>query len=124
MLKVTKPRGFNDLAPKEFEHKSNLLDEIKNIFKSYFFKEIETPIVEKKELFIRSVGEETDIVNKEMFTFQDRKGEHLVLRPEGTAGCLRFAIAYLIQVQLNYPTQDQCLDMNDLKRDAQGNSFK
>jgi len=92
MSKVTKPRGFNDLDPSEFEHKSNLLDEIKNIFNSYFFKEIETPIVEKKELFIRSVGEETDIVNKEMFTFQDRKGEDLVLRPEGTAGCLRFAI--------------------------------
>ena len=92
MSKVTKPRGFNDLDPSEFEHKSNLLDEIKNIFNSYFFKEIETPIVEKKELFIRSVGQETDIVNKEMFTFQDRKGEDLVLRPEGTAGCLRFAI--------------------------------
>ena len=92
MSKVTKPRGFNDLDPSEFEHKSNLLDEIKNIFNSYFFREIETPIVEKKELFIRSVGEETDIVNKEMFTFQDRKGDDLVLRPEGTAGCLRFAI--------------------------------
>ena len=92
MSKVTKPRGFNDLDPSEFEHKSNLLDVIKNIFNSYFFREIETPIVEKKELFIRSVGEETDIVNKEMFTFQDRKGDDLVLRPEGTAGCLRFAI--------------------------------
>ena len=92
MSKVTKPRGFNDLDPSEFEHKSNLLDEIKSIFNSYFFREIETPIVEKKELFIRSVGEETDIVNKEMFTFQDRKGDDLVLRPEGTAGCLRFAI--------------------------------
>ena len=92
MSKVTKPRGFNDLDPSEFEHKSNLLNEIKTIFNSYFFKEIETSIVEKKELFIRSVGQETDIVNKEMFTFQDRKGEDLVLRPEGTAGCLRFAI--------------------------------
>ena len=92
MSKVTKPRGFYDLDPNEFEHKSNLLDVIKNIFNSYFFREIETPIVEKKELFIRSVGEETDIVNKEMFTFQDRKGDDLVLRPEGTAGCLRFAI--------------------------------
>ena len=92
MSKITKPRGFNDLDPSEFEHKSNLLDVIKNIFNSYFFREIETPIVEKKELFIRSVGEETDIVNKEMFTFQDRKGDDLVLRPEGTAGCLRFAI--------------------------------
>ena len=81
MSKVTKPRGFNDLDPSEFEHKSNLLNEIKTIFDSYFFKEIETSIVEKKELFIRSVGEETDIVNKEMFTFQDRKGEDLVLRP-------------------------------------------
>ena len=92
MSKITKPRGFNDLDPNEFEHKSNLLDVIKNIFNSYFFREIETPIVEKKELFIRSIGEETDIVNKEMFTFQDRKGDDLVLRPEGTAGCLRFAI--------------------------------
>ena len=92
MSKVTKPRGFYDLDPNEFEHKSNLLDVIKNIFNSYFFREIETPIVEKKELFIRSIGEETDIVNKEMFTFQDRKGDDLVLRPEGTAGCLRFAI--------------------------------
>ena len=92
MSKITKPRGFNDLDPNEFEHKSNLLDVIKNIFNSYFFREIETPIVEKKELFIRSVGEETDIVNKEMFAFQDRKGDDLVLRPEGTAGCLRFAI--------------------------------
>ena len=92
MSKVTKPRGFNDLNPHDFEHKSNLLNEIKDILNSYFFREIETPIVEKKDLFIRSVGKETDIVNKEMFSFQDRKGEDLVLRPEGTAGCLRFAI--------------------------------
>ena len=78
MSKVTKPRGFNDLNPHDFEHKSNLLNEIKDILNSYFFREIETPIVEKKDLFIRSVGKETDIVNKEMFSFQDRKGEDLV----------------------------------------------
>ena len=62
---------------------------IRDVLASYGYSEIRMPIVEKTELFKRSIGEVTDIVEKEMYTFEDRNGDSLTLRPEGTAGCLR-----------------------------------
>ena len=62
---------------------------VQSVLRSYCYREIRLPIVEKTELFSRSIGAGTDIVNKEMYTFRDRNGELLTLRPEGTAGCVR-----------------------------------
>jgi histidyl-tRNA synthetase len=85
-------RGLRDILPEELSQWRNVEYRAREIFKRYNYKEIETPILELAEVFARSVGEETDIVRKEMYTFKD-KGERLVaLRPEGTAPVVR---AYL-----------------------------
>ena len=62
------------------------------MLESYGYQEMRLPIIEKTELFKRSIGEVTDIVEKEMYTFEDRNGDSLTLRPEGTAGCVRACI--------------------------------
>lgn len=67
---------------------------IREVMASYGYSEIRLPIVEKTELFKRSIGEVTDIVEKEMYTFDDRNGDSLTLRPEGTAGCLRACLEH------------------------------
>ena len=67
---------------------------IREVLSSYGYSEIRLPIVEKTELFKRSIGEVTDIVEKEMYTFEDRNGDSLTLRPEGTAGCLRACLEH------------------------------
>jgi histidyl-tRNA synthetase len=67
---------------------------IREVLASYGYSEIRLPIVEKTELFKRSIGEVTDIVEKEMYTFEDRNGDSLTLRPEGTAGCLRACLEH------------------------------
>ena len=67
---------------------------IREVLSSYGYSEIRMPIVEKTELFKRSIGEVTDIVEKEMYTFDDRNGDSLTLRPEGTAGCLRACLEH------------------------------
>ena len=82
-------RGFHDLFGEElkrFRYVSNL---IREKLRLYNFEEIILPVVEYLEVFQRSIGEATDIVQKEMFAFQDRKGRWLALRPEGTAGAVR-----------------------------------
>ncbi len=61
----------------------------RSVLEAYAYREIRMPIVEQTELFKRSIGEVTDIVEKEMYTFADRNGDSLTLRPEGTAGCVR-----------------------------------
>lgn len=67
---------------------------IKEVLSAYGYSEIRLPVLEKTELFKRSIGEVTDIVEKEMYTFEDRNGDSLTLRPEGTAGCLRACIEH------------------------------
>jgi histidyl-tRNA synthetase len=87
-------RGMNDILPSEtrlWQHVENMLQEILH---SYGFDEIRLPIVEKTELFKRTIGEATDIVEKEMYTFADRNDGNLTLRPEGTAGCVRAGIEH------------------------------
>ena len=85
-------RGMNDLLPDTLTYWHFFEREVKRILHSYGYAEIRTPIVEKTALFIRSIGEITDIVEKEMYTFTDRNGDSLTLRPENTAGCVRAVI--------------------------------
>ena len=85
-------RGMRDILPDETPYWQFLESAVKNVFSAYGYQEIRFPIVEKTELFKRSIGEVTDIVEKEMYTFEDRNGDSLTLRPEGTAVCVRAAI--------------------------------
>src|SRR5210317_1363007 len=82
-------RGMNDILPEQSSVWQFAEDTIRAVLESYGFREIRMPIVEKTELFKRSIGEVTDIVEKEMYTFDDRNGDSLTLRPEGTASCVR-----------------------------------
>jgi histidyl-tRNA synthetase len=90
-VKVTAIRGFSDILPGEVETWQWVETKAREILSAYNFAEIRIPIVEKTELFSRSLGETTDIVEKEMYTFADHdaKGSLLTLRPEGTAGVVR-----------------------------------
>ena len=91
MSKVQTLRGMNDISPEETKGWSYVENILKSVFESYGYDEIRFPIVEKTELYTRS-NEAADIVTKEMYTFEDKGGESISLRPEGTAGCVRAAI--------------------------------
>jgi histidyl-tRNA synthetase len=82
-------RGMNDILPGESAAWQFLEATLRRVISSYGYREIRLPLLEKTELFKRSIGEVTDIVEKEMYTFDDRNGDSLTLRPEGTAGCVR-----------------------------------
>ncbi len=85
-------RGMHDALPEQTPQWQFLEETAQDILQRYGYREIRTPIVERTELFERSIGETTDIVSKEMYTFEDRSGDRLTLRPEGTAGCVRAGI--------------------------------
>lgn len=85
-------KGFKDILPGESELWQSIEQQARAIFDDFGFREIRLPLLEKTELFARSIGESTDIVEKEMYTFQDRSGDLLTMRPEATAGIVR---AYL-----------------------------
>lgn len=87
-------RGMNDILPEHAALWQTLQQAVTEVFASYGYNEIRLPIVERTDLFARSIGEVTDIVEKEMYSFEDRGGESLSLRPEGTAGCVRAAIQH------------------------------
>lgn len=91
MAKIQAIRGMNDLLPKQSPVWQYLENQVKQVLSVYGYSEIRMPIVEQTELFKRSIGEVTDIVEKEMYTFEDRNGDSLTLRPEGTACCVRAA---------------------------------
>ncbi|WP_421131992.1 histidine--tRNA ligase [Alteromonas sp. A079] len=82
-------RGMNDCLPEISGTWQKVESAIRQVVASYGYQEIRTPIVESTDLFKRSIGEVTDIVEKEMYTFEDRNGDSLTLRPEGTASCVR-----------------------------------
>ncbi|MFK8068311.1 MAG: histidine--tRNA ligase [Gammaproteobacteria bacterium] len=82
-------KGMNDILPDETALWLYLEDTIRGVFESYGYRQIRMPILEQTSLFKRSIGEATDIVEKEMYTFEDRGGDSLTLRPEGTAGTVR-----------------------------------
>jgi histidyl-tRNA synthetase len=85
---------MNDILPEMTPYWQTVETSLKQILDSYGYQEIRLPILEKTELFKRSIGEVTDIVEKEMYTFDDRNGDSLTLRPEGTAGCVRAAMKH------------------------------
>jgi len=87
-------RGMNDILPGESPLWQSLETTVREVLAAYGYHEVRLPILEKTELFARSIGEVTDIVEKEMYTFADRNGESLTLRPEGTAGCVRACIEH------------------------------
>ncbi len=91
------PKGTHDLLPGDSERFAAVEAEARRVFGSYGYGEIRTPVFESTELFARSVGETTDIVHKEMYTFPDRKGRSLTLRPENTAGVVRALVEKGIQ---------------------------
>ncbi|NQZ29064.1 MAG: histidine--tRNA ligase [Mycoplasmatales bacterium] len=84
-----RPKGTKDIYGQRQEYRTLVLKTLEGIASFYNFKEIETPIFESIDLFKRSVGETSDIVAKEMYEFNDKKGREFVLRPEGTAGTIR-----------------------------------
>lgn len=89
---IQKPKGTKDLLPEESYKWQDVEAKVKKVLESYDFKEIRVPVFEHTELFQRGVGETTDVVQKEMYTFDDKGGRSITLRPEGTAGVVR---AYL-----------------------------
>lgn len=87
-------RGFKDILPDGVEIWQHIEKTAASLFESFGFSEIRLPILERTELFSRSIGEDTDIVEKEMYTFADRKGDLLTLRPEATASAVRSYIQH------------------------------
>jgi histidyl-tRNA synthetase len=91
-LRIQAIRGMRDILPDATARWQQLETVLRDTLTSYGYGEIRLPLLERTELFSRSVGEQTDIVEKEMYTFDDRGGESITLRPEGTAGCVRAAL--------------------------------
>ena len=85
-------RGMNDLLPEALSLWQRIEQTAEMVLGAYGYREIRFPVLEKTELYKRSIGEVTDIVEKEMYTFEDRNGDSLTLRPEGTAGCVRAGV--------------------------------
>lgn len=93
-MSLTAIKGCNDILPGESERWQYLEQAARRIFERYGFSEIRVPIMEKTELFCRSIGDATDIVEKEMYTFTDKGDNSVTLRPEGTAGVMRAFIEH------------------------------
>ncbi|WP_226610590.1 histidine--tRNA ligase [Marinobacter nauticus] len=91
LAKIQAIRGMNDILPDQTPVWQYVESTVRRVLGQYGYQEIRMPVVEHTELFKRSIGEVTDIVEKEMYTFEDRNGDSLTLRPEGTAGCVRAA---------------------------------
>lgn len=87
-------RGMRDILPEQSASWQHIETTVRQLFNSYGYKELRTPIIEPTDLFVRTIGEVTDIVEKEMYTFKDRNEDSLTLRPEGTAGCVRAGIQH------------------------------
>jgi len=95
-MKIPSVKGFHDVLPGESGRWAMLEQRAREVFAAYNFQEIRIPIVERTDLFQRSIGETTDIVEKEMYTFADRDGTSLTLRPEGTASVVRAYVAHAL----------------------------
>ncbi|QOC23984.1 histidine--tRNA ligase [Wenzhouxiangella sp. AB-CW3] len=94
MNNIQSIRGMHDILPEQSPLWRWLEKRVSNAFAAYDFQEIRIPMLEKAEVFTRAIGQATDVVEKEMYTFEDRNGELLSLRPEGTAGVVRSAIQH------------------------------
>ena len=98
-MSVTAVRGTKDLLPDDLIIWRRVESVAQEIFERFGYREIRTPIFEKTELFVRGVGEGTDIVDKEMYTFEDRGGRSISLRPEGTASVVRACLEHKLLQQ-------------------------
>ncbi len=94
--KINSIKGFQDILPENSFLYKIIEQKLSIMMNGYGISEIRTPLLERQELFNRSIGESTDIVNKEMYSFEDKNGEHVCLRPEGTAGILRSMLQHNI----------------------------
>ncbi len=94
MSRINAIRGMNDILPEATPRWQQLESTLRNMMQRYGYREIRLPVVEPTPLFKRAIGEVTDIVEKEMYSFEDRSGESLTLRPEGTAGCVRACLEH------------------------------
>lgn len=94
MAKFQSVRGFNDVLPADAPAWRALHDTAARVFDAYGYAEIRLPLLERTELYVRSIGEATDVVEKEMFTFKDRENDSLTLRPEFTAGIVRAGVEH------------------------------
>src|SRR5690625_7666245 len=104
-MKINAPRGTVDLLPEDTKKWQYVEKKLREISYAYNYDEIRTPLFEHPEVFNRSVGDTTDIVQKEMYTFNDRGGRRLTLRPEGTAGVVRAFVQnkmYVVTIAPNY----------------------
>jgi len=101
MSTIQKIKGFADLIPPEVDKYVLLEDRAREHFCRYGYREMRIPMLERTELFARSIGDDTDVVQKEMYTFTDKKGRSLTLRPEATAGVVRAYIENSLQTREN-----------------------
>ncbi|WP_088810033.1 MULTISPECIES: histidine--tRNA ligase [Listeria] len=104
-MKIQLPRGTRDILPEEVQKWHFLEDKFREICENYRYEEIRTPIFEHTELFERGVGDSTDIVSKEMYTFHDKKNRSLTLRPEGTASVVRAFVEHKMFGDVNQPVK-------------------
>ena len=98
-MSITGIKGMNDILPGDVETWQHLEEQARRVFGAFGYREIRVPVVEKTELFCRSIGETTDIVEKEMYTFSDKGGTSMTLRPEGTAPVMRAFIQHKMYAQ-------------------------
>ena len=89
MAQITAPKGTQDILPSQSYKWQHVESIIRDTCRLYGFSEIRTPVFEHTEVFVRGVGDTTDVVTKEMYTFEDKGGRSITLRPEGTAGIVR-----------------------------------
>jgi len=104
-MNLQAPRGTVDLLPKDTKKWQYVEETIKDICSRFQFEEIRTPLFEHTEVFHRGVGDSTDIVQKEMYTFEDRSGRSITLRPEGTAGVSRAFVENKLYGEVNQPVK-------------------
>ena len=103
---LNSPRGTSDIFGEDIRYRDFIVNTSKNLFYLFNYNEIITPVFEHTEIFDRSIGQSTDIVQKEMYTFFDKKGRSLTLRPEGTASVIRAVIEHKLYTELyteNFP---------------------
>lgn len=102
---IKAPRGTADVLPSQSAKWQTLEQLLRTVCANYNVKEMRTPIFEHTDLFLRGIGDTTDVVNKEMYTFEDKKGRSITLRPEGTAGIARSFVENKLYVNPDKPTK-------------------
>lgn len=102
-MTISMPRGTQDILPSSSDKWQYIESTLHNLLRQYRYQEIRTPIFESTALFVRGVGDTTDIVQKEMYTFQDKGGRSITLRPEGTAGTIRSYIEHKLYADVTQP---------------------